>query len=63
MNNFTNNFIDNPWWYSSSYTDVNHAGIYFCTHFFNPGTPEHCTDRIRYSVIQYCICTVLMVKS
>jgi len=38
-NNITNNFIYNPPEYSRSVTDVNNAGIYTVTHWYNPGTP------------------------
>jgi len=37
LNNITYNYIWNPEIYSTNFTDVNNAGIYTCTHFFNPG--------------------------
>jgi len=50
MNNFTNNLITNPWWYSSSVTDVNNAGILHVHTLFNPGTQQTTTRHSRSSL-------------
>lgn len=37
LNLIAYNFMTNPASYVDGTSDVNHAGIYFCTHWFNPG--------------------------
>lgn len=55
LNVLAYNFMTNPGKYVEEVTEVNHAGIYFCTHWFNPGeAPTPCpalVSPVKHSVL------------